>query len=176
MRGSRTNSQKITRKKGDIMRIRSKKLVYLPIGGALAAGLLVTALVQPQSKLAASQACYGVCGSTTALSLSTSTVTVGRESRAEFRVRVTADTPGLGEPTGSVEVATGSRILCRFDLSRGQGRCSLDDRQLAPGFYVIEAHYGGDANLDPSTSGRERLIVSRGASRAALSLRPAPGP
>jgi hypothetical protein len=152
------------------MRIRSKKLVYLPIGGALAAGLLVTAFVQPQSKLAASQACYGVCGSTTAMSLSTSTVTVGRESRAEFRVRVTSDAAGSGEPTGSVEVAAGSRILCRFDLSRGQGRCSLNDRQLAPGFYVIEAHYGGDANLDPSTSRRELLIVSRGPSTTALSL------
>src|ERR1700722_11648004 len=161
MRGSRTNSQKINRKKGDIMRIRSKKLVYLPIGGALGAGLLVTAFVQPQAHLAASQACYGVCGSTTALTLSTSTVTVGRESQAQFRVRVTADAAGSGQPTGSVVVATRSRILCSFDLSHGRGRCSLGDGQLPPGSYAIEAHYGGDANLDPSTSGRERLTVSR---------------
>ena len=47
------------------MPIRVSKLVYLPVGGALATGLVVSALVQPQAQLAASQACYGVCSSAT---------------------------------------------------------------------------------------------------------------
>lgn len=152
------------------MRIRGKKLVYLPIGGALGAGLLVTAFVQPQAQLAASQACYGPCGSATALSLSTPAVTFGRQSLVEFRVKVTAEAGGSGKPTGSVDVDAGRKILCRFGLIGGQGRCRLGDDQLAPGSYEIEAHYNGNANLSPSTSGRERLTVSRDASRAALSL------
>jgi Bacterial Ig-like domain (group 3) len=152
------------------MRIRVSKLVYLPIGGALGAGLLVSAFVLPKPQLAASQDCYGSCRSATALTLSRSTVTYGRQSLVEFRVRVTADDPANGKPTGSVDVDAGSRVLCRFDLSDAAGRCSLADRELAPGSYEIEAHYSGDADLDPSTSGREHLVVLKVASRAALSL------
>jgi hypothetical protein len=152
------------------MRIRGNKLVYLPIGGALSAGLLVTAFVQPQPKLAASQDCYGPCRSATALSLSTPAVTFGRQSLVEFRVKVTAEAGGSGQPTGSVDVDAGRKILCRFGLIGGQGHCRLGDKELAPGSYEIEAHYNGNANLDPSTSGREHLTVSRDASRAALSL------
>jgi hypothetical protein len=151
------------------MRIRSNKLLYLPIGGALGAGLLVTAFVQPAPKLAASQDCYGPCRSATALSLSTPAVTVGRQSLVAFRVKVTAE-GGSGNPTGSVDVDAGRQILCRFGLVGGQGRCRLGDEQLAPGSYAIEAHYSGNANLSPSTSGSEHLTVSRDASKAALSL------
>ena len=144
------------------MRIRVNKLVYLPVGGALGAGLLVSAFVLPQPKLAASQDCYGACRSATAMSLSRSTVTDGRESLEEFRVRVSVEAPGTGRATGAVDVAAGRRILCRFDLSDGAGHCSLGERELAPGSYEIEAHYNGDANHDPSTSGREHLTVRRG--------------
>jgi len=144
------------------MRIRVNKLVYLPVGGALGAGLLVSAFVLPQPKLAASQDCYGACRSATAMSLSRSTVTDGRESLEEFRVRVSVEAPGTGRATGSVDVAAGRRILCRFDLSDGAGHCSLRERELAPGSYEIEAHYNGDDDLRPSTSGREHLTVRRG--------------
>jgi hypothetical protein len=99
--------------------------------------------------------------SKTSLSLSRSTVTVGRESLEEFRVKVRAHASGSGKPTGSVDVTAGRRVLCRFDLSSGEGRCFLRERELAPGSYEIEAHYGGDANLDPSTSGREHLTVRK---------------
>lgn len=152
------------------MRIRANKLVYLPIGGALAAGLLVTAFVQPQSKLAASQDCYGSCHSTTTLTLNRSTVVVGRESRVEFRVKVSADTAANGVPTGSVDVQAGTTVLCHFDLSHGRGSCSPGDSELAPGSYRIAALYSGDANNDPSTSSKKRLRVTRDSSRTDLSL------
>jgi hypothetical protein len=143
------------------MRIRANKLIYLPIGGALGVGLLVSAFVRPQPQLAASQACYGVCPSDAALSLSRSTVIDGKESLEQFRVKVSAAAHGAGEPTGSVEVKAGTKLLCSFNLSHGKGRCSLDDRELAPGSYKIVADYSGDANLSPSTSNREHLEVRK---------------
>lgn len=152
------------------MRIRVRKMVYLPVGGALAAGLLVSAFVQPQAKLAASTNCYGVCGSATTLSLSRSTVVVGHESLAEFRVTVRAESSRPVVPTGSVEIKHGTKNLCRIVLSHGEGHCSLGERELAAGSYEVNAHYSGDANLDPSISGSRHLEVVRDSSRTELSL------
>jgi hypothetical protein len=152
------------------MRIRVRKMVYLPIGGALAAGLLVSAFVEPQAQLAASQNCYGVCGSTTTLSLSRSTVTVGHEALAEFRVTVKADSSRSRVPTGSVEVKHGTKNLCHINLSHGKGHCSLGEKELHAGSYEVDAHYSGDANLDPSISGSRHLEVVRDSSKAELSL------
>ena len=152
------------------MRIRVNKFVYLPVGGALGAGLLVSAFMAPQPKLAASQDCYSACSSATSLSLSRSTVVAGRESDEEFRVTVTGDAFGTAKPTGPGDVEADGRILCRFDLSDGEGHCSLDDKELAGGSYEIEAHYNGDDDLGPSNSGRVHLDVTKGSSKAALSL------
>ena len=49
------------------MRFRFTRLVYVLIGATLGVGLLVSALVQPQPTLAASQTCYGVCPSVTTI-------------------------------------------------------------------------------------------------------------
>jgi hypothetical protein len=152
------------------MRIRVNKLVYLPVGGALGAGLLVSAFVVPQPKLTASQDCYSACSSATSLSLSRSTVAAGDESAVEFRVKVTGNAFGTAKPRGLVDVETDGKILCHFDLSGGQGHCSLGDKELAAGSYEITAHYRGDNDLDPSTSRREHLDVTKRDSRAALSL------
>ena len=152
------------------MRIRVNKFVYLPVGGALGAGLLVSAFVAPQPKLAASQDCYSACSSATSLSLSRSTVVAGRESDEEFRVTVTGDAFGTAKPTGPGDVETDGKILCRFYLSDGEGHCSLGDKELAGGSYEIEAHYNGDDDLGPSNSGRVHLDVTKGSSRTALSL------
>ena len=152
------------------MRIRVNKLVYLPVGGALGAGLLVSAFVVPQPKLSASQDCYSACRSATSLSLSRSTVGVGNGSDVEFRVKVTGEAFGTAKPTGSVDVETDGRVLCHFHLSGGAGRCSLGDKELAAGSYEIAAHYSGDDALDPSISRREHLEVTKRDSRTALSL------
>jgi hypothetical protein len=82
------------------MRARVNRLVYVVIGAALAVGLLVSAFVGPEAQLTASEDCYGLCPSVTALSLSSSTVTYGNEQVEKFTVRVTAGAPGTGVPTG----------------------------------------------------------------------------
>ncbi len=161
------------------MRIRAKKLVYLPVGGALAAGLAVSAFVLPQAQTAASQDCYGVCSSMTSLSLSQSTVTPGRENLVSFSVNVSGGTSmtdvayvrgardgnsdkadrRTGTPTGSVVVKTRGRVLCRTYLRHGYGQCSLRSWQLRPGSYQVVAQYNGNRNFSPSTSGPEQLTV-----------------
>ena len=97
------------------MRIRVSKLVYLPVGGALGAGLLVSAFVVPQPKLAASSDCYSSCNSATSLSLSKSTVVAGRETEEEFRVKVTGDAFGNPKPTGAVDVEADGRVVCHLE-------------------------------------------------------------
>jgi len=145
------------------MRMRVNKLVYVLIGGALAAGLLMTAFVRPESRLAASGNCYGLCPSVTALSLSSSTVRVGEEQAERFSVRLSAGSPGTGLPTGYVAVESGTRFLCSIHVyHRGQGSCSPSARALARGTYRIVAHYSGNRHyFKPSTSGPRTLTVLR---------------
>jgi len=152
------------------MHVRLNKLVYLPLGGALGAGLLVTAFVAPQPKLAASENCYGVCRTATTLSLSRSTVTYGTEALESFRVTVTGNDEGSGKPTGLVEVDAGSRPLCHFNLSNGAGHCSVGNKALAPASYNVRAFYAGNANFSASWSNTERLQVERDSTRTGLTL------
>jgi hypothetical protein len=156
---ARVNDQE-NGKKGKFMRLRASKFVYLPIGGALAAGLLTSAIVLPQAKLAASQDCYGVCASATSLSLSRSSVAENTERLEEFSVRVSAGAGRTGVPTGSVAVELGDHTVCRIHLNdAGEGACGLASDQLAPGSYELAAHYSGDSNFIPSTSREEHLSV-----------------
>jgi hypothetical protein len=152
------------------MHVRLNKFVYLPLGGALGAGLLVSALVAPQPKLAASENCYGVCSSTSTLSLTKSAVIYGKEAVESFSVTVTGNDEGSGKPTGLVEVDAGSRPLCRFDLSNGAGHCSIGNKALPPATYSVRAFYSGNANFRASFSGIKRLEVERDSTRATLSL------
>jgi hypothetical protein len=152
------------------MHVRLNKLVYLPLGGALGAGLLVTAFVAPQPKLAASEKCYGVCNSATHLSLSRSTVTVGQEAVVQFRATVTGNLVGSGKPAGLVEVDAGSRPLCHFYLSNGAGHCTVGNRALPPASYNVRAFYSGNANFGASWSNTDRLEVLRDGSKADLTL------
>jgi hypothetical protein len=143
------------------MRTRINRLVYVLLGAALAVGLLVSAFVRPEPRLAASEDCYGLCASATVLSLSSSTVTYGNEHVEKFSVKVTAGAPGTGMPTGYVGVESGTKILCSIHLYRGTGSCSPAARALAPGSYKIAAHYRGDKNFKPSTSSWRTLTVLR---------------
>jgi Bacterial Ig-like domain (group 3) len=147
------------------MRMRVNRLVYVLIGAALAVGLLVSAFVRPESRLAASEDCYGLCPSVTALSLSSSTVTYGDEHVEKFSVKVRAGAPGTGVPTGYVVVESGAETLCSIHLYRGKGSCSPAANALARGSYMIVAHYGGDLNFKPSTSSWKTLTVLRHSSR-----------
>jgi len=141
------------------MHISSKWLVYAPIGAALAAGVIASAVVRPGPQLTASADCYGLCQSKLTLSLSRSVVVYGHEQAVKFRVR--AGSSGTGEPTGRVVVKTQSKILCSIRLHRGAGSCSPAARALRPGRYMVVAYYGGNRNFKPSTSNPENLLVLR---------------
>ena len=143
------------------MRMRVNRLIYVLVGSALLAGLLVSGFVRPQPTLAASQDCYGVCPSVTALSLSSSTVAYGNQQVEKFRVRVGAGTPGTGRPAGYVVVQSGKKILCTTYLHRGMGSCSPVTQALKLGRHQIVAHYSGNKNFKPSTSNPETLTVLR---------------
>jgi len=155
------------------MRIRMplNRLLYVLIGTALAVGVLVSVLVRPQPRLAASQACYGACPgmTTTALSLSRPTVAYGSEEDVKFTVSVSADDPGTGVPAGSVTVESGTTILCSIRLHRGKGSCSPRARALPPGQAEIVASYAGNRHFSSSVSSQEALLVVR-RSVTALSL------
>lgn len=153
------------------MRLRSNKLLYLPVGGALAAGLLVSAFALPQTNLVASQECYGPCSTTTTLSVSRSTVHYGQERTERFSVRVSSGNHQAGVPTGSVTVQlTNHMILCRVHLSHATGSCAIGNWTLKPGSYLAVAQYSGDKNFKPSTSITKHFTVVRAASATSLSL------
>jgi hypothetical protein len=143
------------------MRMRVNRLVYVLIGAALAVGLLVSVFVRPEPRLTASEDCYGLCPSVTALSLSSSRVSYGNERVEKFSVKVSAGALGGGVPTGYVEVASGIRTLCSIHLDRGKGSCSPAAKALARGSYTIVANYGGDKNFKPSASSQKTLTVLR---------------
>ena len=150
------------------MRIRVNRLVYVLIGAALAAGLLVTVLVQPQARLTGSEYCYGSCHyhpqhspSVTALWLSSPTVSYGHEQDETFSVKVWAGVPWAGVPTGYVAVESWGKVLCSVRLYRGKGSCSPAARALGRGWYQIVAYYSGDQNFKPSTSRPQTLTVVR---------------
>ena len=152
------------------MRLWANKLFYLPIGGLLAAGLLTSAIVLPQTKLAASQDCYGVCASATSLSVSLPVVSETKQQHETFSVKVTAGAGRTGVPTGSAAVKLGSNVVCRIHhLSGGKGSCSLVSNQLKPGSYELVAYYSGDKNFTGSSS-REKRVIVLGSSETALSL------
>ena len=141
--------------------MRLNRLLFLLIGAALAAGLLVSVFVRPEPSLTASEDCYGLCPSVTALSLLSSTVTYGDEHAEKFSVKVTARAPGTGVPTGHVVVESGGKFLCNTYLYLGMGSCSPAAEALARGSYKIVAYYSGDKNFKPSRSRMEPLIVIR---------------
>jgi len=143
------------------MHMRVHRLVYVLIGAALAVGLLVSAFVRPESRLSASEDCYGLCPSVTALSLSRSTLTYGNERVEKFHVGVNVGAPGSGVPTGYVVVESGAKILCIIRLHGGNGSCSLEAKALTRGPYMIVAHYCGGLKFKPSTSGRRTFLVLR---------------
>lgn len=143
------------------MRMRVNRLVYVLMGAALVVGLLVSVFERPESRLAASEDCYGICASVTALSLSSPTVTYGNEQVVRFRVKVRAGTPGTGGPTGYVVVESGTKILCSIYLHRGMGGCSPAATALKRGPHQIVAQYSGNKNFKPSTSNPETLTVLR---------------
>lgn len=143
------------------MRMAGNRLVLGSLAAALAGGLLTSAFVRPEAALTASHDCYGSCRTMTELSLSSIFVIYGREELEHFEVRMRADNPGNGVPTGEVMVESRKKVLCTIHLHFGRGRCSLAGHALAPGLHEIRAHYSGGNGFRSSTSMERTLIVLR---------------
>lgn len=67
-----------------------------------------------------------------------------------FTATVTADSPGSGQPTGTVTFMDGTTTLGTRTLSGGQATFSISN--LAPDFHAITAIYAGDASFLTSRS------------------------
>jgi hypothetical protein len=95
-----------------------------------------------------------------ALSLSRTTVTSRTEQSERFTAQV-AVPAGMAYASGTVTVTSGSKRLCTITLIRGKGTCSLSVKELPVGTYEISARYGGSSELQPSTSLRRKLVVTK---------------
>ena len=86
-------------------------------------------------------------GTVTEVRLSRSAVFYGHEQAVKFRVRVSADSPGMGVPTGNVVVESATKTLCTIRLIRGAGTCSPVARALRPGRYMVVAQLRREQEL-----------------------------
>jgi hypothetical protein len=95
----------------------------------------------------------------TALSLSSATVSFGHEQSERLSVTVAARFSGL--PAGTVDVKAGAAILCVIHLTAGRGSCALTAKRLRPGTYRLTAAYAGGAGFLGSTATAKTLTVRR---------------
>ena len=94
----------------------------------------------------------------TALSLSSASVTYGSEQTESFKATVT---PGSGiAPSGSVKIKAGTKTVCTATLEAGVGTCSPKETTLPKGNYKVEAVYAGSLALEPSMSSSTSLTIS----------------
>jgi large repetitive protein len=95
--------------------------------------------------------------SSTVLSLSAATITLGHEQLERFTVKVTPQFTGI--PTGYVTIKSGSATLCYAKLASGSGSCTPAASALAVGTHTVDGVYGGDGNFNASTSPSKSLKV-----------------
>jgi hypothetical protein len=67
-----------------------------------------------------------------------------------FTTTVTATSPGLPKPTGSVTFVSGTRILGTAPLVSGVA--TLVRSNLPPGMHPVKANYSGDSQYNPNSS------------------------
>ena len=140
-------------------------LAFGGIAAALTAGVLTSAFVRPEARLAAAESCYGPCSSDTVLSQSRAAVFYGDEQADRFRVIVLPGYLTTGTPTGTVAVKSRATTLCTITLDHGSGSCSPTADALPAGFYKVVAVYGGDSSFRGSTSEDRSFLVFSGLRR-----------
>jgi hypothetical protein len=91
-----------------------------------------------------------VTPATTKTVLSSGTNPAASGQGVTFTVTVSAVSPGVGTPTGSVQFLDNGTLLGSANLSSGQG--SFTTSTLAAGIRSITATYKADANFNPSSS------------------------
>lgn len=91
---------------------------------------------------------------TTSLSVSAGTITVGSEGSEHITVKVAS--PVGGAPTGTVSVITSTQVpICSITLSggsNGSGECTMPAGSLPAGNYNLIANYSGDQDYSSSQS------------------------
>jgi pseudomonalisin len=98
--------------------------------------------------------------SSSALTLSATSVTVGKERTLKLSVVVK---PGYaGSPSSAVSIVAGSKVICSVTLSGGKGSCSpASNSLLAAGTYAVVARYAGNSDFDASNSSAHALKVNK---------------
>jgi hypothetical protein len=95
----------------------------------------------------------------TALSLSSGTVSYGHEQSERLSVTVRARFSGV--PAGSVAIRAGAATICVIHETAGGGSCALTAKRLRPGTYRLIAAYAGGAGFLGSTATARTLTVRR---------------
>src|SRR5262249_9477685 len=94
---------------------------------------------------------------TTALSVSASSVAVGQGQQARVNGKVAPLTGGTAAGTVTV-LASGTTTVCTITLANGSGSCSLGASQLPVGSYRFTANYGGDTFYFGSSSKKNPTV------------------
>lgn len=94
----------------------------------------------------------------TALAVSATRITYGREQSERLSVTVKAKS---GTPAGKTTVKAGTVTVCVITLKSGKGACTLTAKRLKPGTYHLVASYPGTARFAGSVSARKTLTVAK---------------
>jgi hypothetical protein len=97
----------------------------------------------------------------TALTLSASRITYGRETAERLSVTVTPQYPGALSGTVTITATAGrtTAVIARIALRSGKASYTLTARQLRAGSYTLAAGYGGNTDYAGSTSAKKALTV-----------------
>jgi len=106
----------------------------------------------------------------TSLTVSRRSTTYGNESDETIVTKVGEPSAGDLLVTGSVEVLSGTQLVCIATLNQGVGTCKLASAQLAIGRHSFTAEYGGTTSLVASSSGPVSVLVDKALTTSALSL------
>jgi hypothetical protein len=92
-----------------------------------------------------------------AVSLAHSTITYGKEQSQKISVKVTASG---AVPGGTLNVLSGTHLICAVPLKSGKGSCTLSAKRLAKGTYHLYARYPGSFGFGTSYSKTVTLMVA----------------
>jgi Big-like domain-containing protein len=104
----------------------------------------------------------------TGLALAKTAITYGSET-AE-KLTATVSRAGSVSPVGTVQVKSGTSVVCTITLANGAGSCTLTANRLVPLTYHLVAVYSGDGNYLPSTSAPVSLTVAKAKTTTGLTL------
>lgn len=97
-------------------------------------------------------------GTKTALTLAKTAITYGQETTEKLTASVSHT--GSAAVTGTVQVKSGSSVVCAITLNHGVGSCTLTAKRLIPRTYHLVAVYPGNGDYLASTSPAKTLTVA----------------